>query len=70
VIDNRKYKAALAMRGLRALDMARALGVPPTTLASWINCVVRAPDGLEERVERVLGVEPRSLRAPRAGAAQ
>jgi hypothetical protein len=65
-IDKRKYKAALALRGLRALDVARTLGVPPSTLASWINGVSPSPTGLEERLESALSLARHGLRADRA----
>jgi hypothetical protein len=67
MIDRRKLKAQLALKGWRVLDLANVLGVPKSTLYSWLTGVVAAPADLEERVTAALGVPLFSLRADRAG---
>ena len=61
MINKKKYRAALAERGLTQGRLAIRLEIAPSTLSSWVNDLATAPTGWVARVERVLRVSEGSL---------
>lgn len=67
MLSHSDLKAELARRGLREWRLAQMLGHPPSTLSDWLRGVRPAPPDLADRIERALGLNPRSLRASEGG---
>ena len=63
MLNHAELKAELARRGLREWRLAKMLGHPPSTFSDWVRGVRPAPSDLADRIERALGLRPKTLRA-------
>ncbi len=61
MIDEHEVRVELARRGLRQLELAHRLGVPVTTLGSWLRGAHPGPPELAERIEQALGLAAGAL---------
>ncbi|MBN1208533.1 MAG: helix-turn-helix transcriptional regulator [Myxococcaceae bacterium] len=61
-------KAALAVElaraGMTQRELARLLGVPPTTLSTWLSGAHPAPPDLPSRISTAMGLERSLLPTP------
>jgi transcriptional regulator with XRE-family HTH domain len=53
----------LARAGLTQRQLAQQLGVPPTTLSTWLTGAHPAPGDLSTRIATALGIAPTQLLA-------
>ncbi len=60
-LDRIALRVELTRRGLRQLDLAQRLGVPLSTLGSWLRGAHPGPGDLAPRIEVTLGLQPSSL---------
>jgi transcriptional regulator with XRE-family HTH domain len=60
-ISSRSLRIALASMAWSQLDLARGLGVPPTSLSAWLRGIHPGPSDLVQRIEHVLGLSPGAL---------
>ncbi len=51
----------LARAGLTQRQLAQQLGVPPTTLSTWLTGAHPAPGNLSARIATALGIAPTQL---------
>lgn len=58
-----QLRAELALRGLAQWRLAKKIGYPPSTFSDYVRGARPAPADLVSRIERVLGLRPKSLRA-------
>lgn len=60
-------RAALAIElarvGLTQRELAQQMGVPPTTLSTWLTGAHPPPSDLARRIAEALGVDPAQLAA-------
>ncbi len=56
-INDRHLRSALALKGMRAFELAAKLGFHPSTLSLMVNGHQRAPVAVIARMEKLLGVE-------------
>lgn len=63
-IDKSKLKVELVKRETTLGALANQLGLPPTTLSSWLSARHPAPEDLQGRIERALGLRSGALSAP------
>lgn len=62
-LDLKALKVELVRRDTNQCELARVLGVPASTLGSWLRGVAPAPADLRNRIAAALGVSA-SLLAP------
>lgn len=60
-VDPDRLRVALATAALTRQELALRLGLPPSTLGSWLRGVAPAPPDLAARIECALGLEPGAL---------
>jgi plasmid maintenance system antidote protein VapI len=61
MLDHSELKAELARRNLPQWRLAQLLGHAPSTLSEFLRGVRQPPADLGERIERALGLRPKSL---------
>ena len=49
-------RVELARRNLTQTQLAQLMGLPPTTLSSWVRGAHPAPDDLTRKIEKALGL--------------
>jgi plasmid maintenance system antidote protein VapI len=61
MLDHSELKAELARRSLPQWRLAQLLGHAPSTFSEFLRGVRPAPPDLADRIERALGLRPKSL---------
>jgi len=61
LINLDQLRIELARHQMHLVDLAQIIGVPPTTLSSWLNGRHPGPNDLSTRIEKELGLELGSL---------
>ena len=63
MLDRRTLRVELARRDLTQTRLAGMLGVPPTSLSTWLSGAHPAPADLASRIETALGLSRGALAA-------
>lgn len=66
-IKRRELKAALARRGLSQHQLARKLGVAPSTFSGWVVGAYEPPADWLTRIEKLLQLEAGTLSSSATG---
>jgi len=64
LVDHRTLRVELARRGFTQTLLAHLLGVPPTTLSTWLTGAHPAPPDLPHRIETALELPRGALIQP------
>lgn len=62
-LDRRTLRVELARRDLTQTRLAGMLGVPPTSLSTWLRGEHPAPPDLKRKIETALGLSAGTLDA-------